>query len=150
MARELLRRRRACADETCSNPPSPKPARMSRTILDTPRRTKLLADARAYAGKMPRKQLFRIHNVAERTGYHILKQGNMRRGPGVHNQGRKRILPDHQCAAIKAVEDANFAFASSSHAAVARTIGLTEESEHTIQQNMTDFDMKTYRALQKK
>ncbi|KAF7502474.1 hypothetical protein GJ744_005673 [Endocarpon pusillum] len=73
---------------------------------------------------MPRKELFKIHNIAERTGYKILKQGSMRRGPGVHNRGRKRILEDHQCAAIEAVEDANFGFASSSHYKVAKDIGL--------------------------
>jgi hypothetical protein len=95
MARQSPCRRRARVNVPCSNPPSPKPARVSRTILDTPRRSKLLADARAYAGKMPRKELFKIYNVAERTGYYILKKGNTRRGPGVYNQGRKRILADY-------------------------------------------------------
>jgi hypothetical protein len=67
MARESPRRRRARADVPCSNPPSPKPARISRTILDTPRRSKLLADARAYVGKMPQKKLFKTHNVEGRA-----------------------------------------------------------------------------------
>jgi hypothetical protein len=95
MARESPRRRRARADVPCSNPPSLKPARISRTILDTPRRLKLLVDARAYVGKMPRKELFKIHNIAERTGYYILKEGNTRHNPKVHNRDRKRILADH-------------------------------------------------------
>jgi hypothetical protein len=95
MVKESPRRRRVCVDVPYSNPPSLKPVRISRTILDTPRRSKLLADARAYAGKMPRKELFKIHNVAERTGYHILKEGNMRRGPEVHNRDRKRILTNY-------------------------------------------------------
>ncbi|KAF7502461.1 hypothetical protein GJ744_011299 [Endocarpon pusillum] len=150
MTTEIPRRRRAAADTICSNPPSPQAPRAPQTILDTPRRTKLLADARAYAGKMPRKELFKIHNIAERTGYKILKQGSMRRGPGVHNRGRKRVLEDHQCAAIEAVEDANFGFASSSHYRVARDIGLAAGSERAIQRNMADFGVGTYRALQKK
>jgi hypothetical protein len=95
MASEVPRRRRARVDVPCSNPPSPQTARISQTILDTPRRSKLLADARAYAGKIPRKELLKIHNIAERTGYKILKEGTARRGPGVHNRGRKRILEDH-------------------------------------------------------
>jgi hypothetical protein len=147
MARESPRRRRARANVSCSNPPSPKPARISRTILDTPRRSKLLADARAYAGKMPRKELFKIHNIAERTGYHILKEGNTRRGPEVHNRGRKRILADHQCAIIEAIEDANFYFAFSSHYKIAKKIGLAEGSERAIQRSIADFGMRTYRVL---
>ncbi len=95
MAREVPSRRRARVGVPCSNPPSPQAARISQTILDTPRRLKLLADARAYADKMPRKELFKIHNIAERTGYKILKEETARRGPGVHNRGRKRILKDH-------------------------------------------------------
>lgn len=99
---------------------------------------------------MPRKELFKIHNVAERTGYHIPKEGNTRRGPGVHNRGRKRILADHQCAAIEAIEDADFYFASSSHYKVAKKICLAEGSKRAIQRNMADFGVGTYRALQKK
>jgi hypothetical protein len=150
MARELPRRRRARVDIPCSNPPSPQATRISQTILDTPRRSRLLADARAYAGKLPRKELFKLHDIAERTGYKILKAGTARRGPGIHNRGRKRILEDHQCAAIEAVEDANFFFASSSHCKVAEHIGLANGSERAIQRNMADFRVGTYRAIQKK
>jgi hypothetical protein len=99
---------------------------------------------------MPRKELLKIHNIAKRTGYKILKEGNARRGPEVHNRGRKRILDDHQCAAIKAVEDANFYFASSSHYRVAKQIGLADGSERAIQRNMANFGVGTYRVLQKK
>lgn len=150
MAIELRRRRRAPADSVCSNPPSPQAPRAPQTILDTPRRSKLLADARAYAGKMPRKELFKTHNVAQRTGYKILKEGTARRGSGVHNRGRKRVLKDHECAAIEAVEDANFLFASSSHYRIAKNIGVAKGSERAIQRNMADFDVGTYRAIQKK
>ncbi|KAF7506072.1 hypothetical protein GJ744_012319 [Endocarpon pusillum] len=95
---------------------------------------------------MPRKELFKIHNVAERTGYQILKEGTMRRGPGVHNRGRKRILEDHQCAAIEAVEDANFSFAALSYYSIAKDISLANGSECAIQRNMADFSVRTYRA----
>ena len=132
MATEIPRRRRAPANSVCSNPPSPQAPRAPQTILDTPRRTKLLADARAYADKMPRKELFKIHNVVQRTGYKILKQGTMYRGPGVHNRGRKRILKDYQCTVIEAVEDVNFFFVSSSHYRITRNINLTIRSERVI------------------
>ena len=74
MTTELPRRRRAKANLVCSNPPSPQPTRTAQTILDTPRRTKLLTDAKAYAGKITRKELFKRHSIAERTGYKILKE----------------------------------------------------------------------------
>jgi hypothetical protein len=150
MAREVPRRRRARVGVPCANPPSPQAARVPQTVLDTPRRSRLLAEARAYAGKMPRKELFKLHNIAKSTGYKVLKQGTERRGPGVHNRGRKRVLTDHECAAIEAVEDANFYFTSSSHYRVAKGISLVNGSERAIQRNMADFDVGTYRALQKK
>ncbi|ERF71210.1 hypothetical protein EPUS_07893 [Endocarpon pusillum Z07020] len=53
MARELPRRRRAPADGVYSNPPSPQAPRAPQTMLDTPRRARLLADARLTAGKLP-------------------------------------------------------------------------------------------------
>jgi hypothetical protein len=132
MAREVPRRRRARVNVPCSKPPSPQAARVPQTVLDTPLRSRLLADARAYAGKMPRKELFKLHNIAKSTGYKVLKQGTERRGLGVHNRDRKRVLTDYKCAAIKAVEDANFYFASSSHYRVAKGIGLVNGLERAI------------------
>jgi transposase len=108
----------------CLNPLSLQAARVPQTVLDTPRRSRLLVDARAYAGKMPRKELFKLYNIAKSTGYKVLKQGTERRGSGVYNRGRKRVLTDHKCAAIKAVEDANFYFVSLSHYRVAKGISL--------------------------
>ncbi|KAF7508186.1 hypothetical protein GJ744_009483 [Endocarpon pusillum] len=119
-------------------------------MLDTPRRARLLADARHTAGKLPRTQLFKIHNVSNRTGYRIIKEGTTRRSERVHNRGRKPVLAPHQCEAIEAVEDANLGFASSSHFKVAQTIGLANGSERAIQRNIADFGVGTYRALQKK
>ena len=74
----------------------------------------------------------------------------MYRGPGVHSRGRKRILEDHQCAAIEAVEDMNFYFASSSYYKMAEQIGLANGSERAIQRNITNFGVGTYRVMQKK
>ncbi|KAF7503658.1 hypothetical protein GJ744_003387 [Endocarpon pusillum] len=98
-------------------------------MLDTPRRARLLADARHTAGKLPRTQLFKIRNVAKRTGYRILKEGTTRHSEKVHNRGRKRVLAPHECEAIEAIEDASFGFASSSHFKVAQTISLANGSE---------------------
>jgi hypothetical protein len=80
-------RRRVCRKTPISDPPSPAPPRRSKTILDTPRRTRLIADAKATAGNLPRTQLFKIHNVANRTGYRILKEGTPRRSSRIHNRG---------------------------------------------------------------
>jgi hypothetical protein len=66
------------------------------------------------------------------TGDKILEEETARRGPKVHNRGRKRVLKNHECAAIEAVEDANFFFASSSHCRVAEHIGLANGSERAI------------------
>lgn len=90
------------------NPPSPAPVRISKTILATPRRTRLIADAKATAGNLPRTQVFKIHSVANRTGYRILKEGTARRSERLHNRDRKRVLSPYKCVAIEALEDANF------------------------------------------
>ena len=150
MARELPRRRRAPADGVCSNPPSPQAPRAPQTMLDTPRRARLLADARLTAGKLPRTQLFKIHNVANRTGYRVIKEGTARRSERVHNRDRKPVLTPYQCEAIETVEDTNFGFASSSHFKVAQTIGLAKGSERVIQRNMANSGVGIYRILQKK
>ncbi|KAF7508063.1 hypothetical protein GJ744_009645 [Endocarpon pusillum] len=115
-------------------------------MLDTPRRARLLADARHTAGKLPRTQLFKIHNVAKRNSYRTLKKGTARRSEKVHNRGRKRVLAPHECEAIEAVKDANFGFALLSHFKVAQTISLANGFERAIQQNMKHFDVRTYMA----
>ncbi|KAF7501995.1 hypothetical protein GJ744_001009, partial [Endocarpon pusillum] len=101
-------------------------------------------------GKLPRTQLFKIHNVANRTGYRIIKERTARRSERIHNRGRKPVLAPHECEAIEAVEDVNFGFASSSHFKVAQTISLANGSERAIQRNMKDFGVGTYMAVQKK
>jgi hypothetical protein len=68
-----------------SNPPSLQAARVPQTVLDTLRRSRLLIDARAYTDKIPRKELFKLYNIAKSTGYKVLKQGTKCRGLGVYN-----------------------------------------------------------------
>jgi transposase len=116
----------------CLNPPSLQAARVLQTILNTPRRSQLLVDVRAYTGKIPQKELFKLFNIAKSTGYKVLKQGTERRGLEVYNRGRKQVLTNHKCAAIKAVEDANFYFVSSSHYRVVKGIGLVNGLECVI------------------
>jgi hypothetical protein len=117
-------------------------------MLDTPRRARLLADARHTAGKLPRTELFKIHNIPKSTGYQIIKEATVRRSKRIHNRGRKRVFAPYEYEAIKAVEDANFGFALSSHLKVARTISITNGCERAIQQNMKDFGVGTYMAAQ--
>jgi hypothetical protein len=129
--------------------PSTAP-RESNTIVDTPRRVRLLCDAHTTAGKLPRQKLFEAHGIPKSTGYQILKSESARRGDGVHNRGRKRVLALYECEAIETVEDASFYNGTSSHYAVASVIGVANGSERAIQRNMTDFGVGTYRAQQKK
>jgi hypothetical protein len=74
MARTQPDKRRVCRKTPLSNLPSPAPLRISKTILATPRRTRLVADAKATAGNLPRTQVFKIHNVANRTAIEYLKK----------------------------------------------------------------------------
>ena len=128
-------------------PASPKPPKR---IVDTVRRTRLLRDAKLTAGKITRKELFKSHGIPERTGRRILRENTSRRSEKLSNRGRKRLLEPHHLQAIETVEDSNFRMASSSHYAVARVIGITQASERTIQRNMAEFGVGTYRAAQTK
>ena len=132
MSSEQGNRRRVCRKSYSIDPPSPAAPRTLKTILDTPRRARLLADARHTAGKLPRTELFKIHNVSETTGYRIIKEGTVRRSQKVHNRGRKQVLAPYECEAIETVEDVNFGFTSSSHFKVTKTIDIANDSERVI------------------
>ena len=95
-------RRRVCRKSHSIDPPSPAASRTPKTMVDTPRRARLLADARHTAGKLSRTKLFKIHNIANRTGYRILKEGTVHCSEKVHNRGRKKILTPYECEAIEA------------------------------------------------
>jgi hypothetical protein len=123
---------------------SPKASRVSKSILDTPRRVRLLRDAKATTGKLPRTELFRQHNIAPATGYRILRSNSARRSDGVHKRGRKPILAPFERDAIETVENASFRMASSSHNAAAASIGLAHGSERLIQRNMREHGVETY------
>jgi hypothetical protein len=73
MAKTRKTTRKTCRQPDSSISMSPSSPRKSKTIVDTPRRVKLIRDAQATADKLPRKQLFRIYNIAKATGYQILK-----------------------------------------------------------------------------
>jgi hypothetical protein len=119
-------------------------------MVDTPRRVRLLADAQATAGNLPRKELFKLHGIAKSTGYHILKSKTARRSERIHNRGRKKILAPFECDAIEAVENATFRFRTASHLANASAIGLAKGSKRAIQRNMAEHNVGTYNAKQKK
>jgi hypothetical protein len=112
---------------------SPKAPRQSNTIVDTPRRIRLLCDAQATAGKMTRKEHFKAHNIAEATGYQILKSKIARRSERIHNRGRKAVLTLYECDAIETVENVLFRFRASTYLAVVSLFSLANRSEHAIQ-----------------
>jgi DDE superfamily endonuclease len=129
---------------------TPASPRKAQTIVDTPRRTRLICAAEATAGKLPRKQLFQAHGVSESTGYRILKSNSTRRGDGVHKRGRKPALSQFEREAIETVEDSSFRFGTARHYTVASALGLADASERAIQRNMAKHGVGTYMAQQKK
>jgi hypothetical protein len=124
--------------------------RKAKTIVDTPRRVRLLTAAQSTAGKMTRKELFKLHGIGQTTGYQILKTKMARRSGRIHNRGRKKVLAPHECDAIEAIENATFRFGTASHYANASAIGLGHGSERAIQRNMAEHGVGTYVAKQKK
>jgi hypothetical protein len=119
-------------------------------MIDTPRCVQLLADTQATAGKMTRKELFKLHSIVKTTGYQILKEKSARCSERIYDRGRKRVLAPFECEAIKAVENANFRFGTTSHFANASAIGLAKGSERVIQRNIAEFGVETYITQQKK
>jgi hypothetical protein len=82
---------------------------------------------------MTRKELFKLHNISQATGYEILKSKMARQSERIHNCGRKKVLAPFECEAIEAVENVNFRFGTTSYLANARAIGLANGSERAIQ-----------------
>jgi hypothetical protein len=129
---------------------SPKAPRQSNTIGHTPRRIRLLCDAQATAGKMTRKELFKAQNIAEATGYRILKSKIARRSERIYNRGRKAALTPYERDAIDTVENASFRFRVSTHLAVVSLFGLANRSERAIQQNIAEHGVGICIAQRKK
>ncbi|ERF73321.1 hypothetical protein EPUS_03154 [Endocarpon pusillum Z07020] len=150
MARTNKTTRRTCRQVNSSVSITPTSPRRSQTIVDTPRRTRLICAAESTAGKLPRKELFKAYGVSESTGYRLLKSKSTRRSERIHNRGRKRVLAPYQCDAIETVENASFQFAATSHYAIARAIGLDNGSERAIRRNMAEYGVGTFMAQQKK
>jgi hypothetical protein len=99
---------------------------------------------------MTRKELFKLHNISQATGYEILKSKMTRWSEQIHNRGRKKVLAPFKCEAIEAVKNANFHFGTASHLANARAIDLANGSKRAIQRNMAEYDVRTYVVKQKK
>ena len=129
---------------------SPCAPRTHNAPVDTPRRQRLLRDAKAYAGRIPRTTLFEVLDIPKATGYRILKSQDPRRSERLHYRGRKSILAPYQRAAIETVEDSNFRFTASNHAVVVRAIDISYGSDRAIQRNMSEYEIGTYRAVQKR
>jgi hypothetical protein len=143
MARTRKIERRTCRKPHSSISVPPSSPRKRQSIVDTPRRVRLLRDAEATAGKLPRTQLFKAYNVSDSTGYRILKSKSPRRSDRIHNRGRKSVLAPYERETIETVEDSSFRAGTVSHYAVARSIGLANGSERAIQRNMAEHGVGT-------
>src|SRR5271163_2105612 len=146
MATKVSKPRAYCRERQNSyslSPISPKPPKR---IVDTPRRTRLLRDAKHTAGKIARTELFKLHAIPARTGYRILRKGTERRSQTLSNRGRKRLLQPHRLEAFEAVEDSSFRFASSTHYAVACSIeGIWRSIKQRIKGRGIFFDKSELR-----
>jgi hypothetical protein len=130
--------------------PSSSPAPPG-TMPDTPHRARLLDLDNKFRGKVPKKDIFRASNIAsEATGYRILRSRSARRPDGAKNRGAKRKVPPHMADAIETVEDSSFLWGTAPHLHVARSLGVKDASERTIQRSMADHGVKTYVAAQAK
>jgi hypothetical protein len=77
------------------------------------------------------KELSRLHSVPKATSYRILKSNDARRSQKIHNQGQKRVFPNHHCDATEVAEDSNSNLATSAHHKIARHIGLADNVSET-------------------
>jgi hypothetical protein len=103
MVTKVCKPRAYCRARQNSYSLSPISPKSPKRIVDTPRRTRLLRDAKHTAGKIPRTELFKQHGIPTRTGYRI------RRSQPLSNRGRKRLLQPQNLEAIETVENSSFA-----------------------------------------
>ena len=73
MARTHKTDRRTCCIPDPGVNLSPKSPRKAKTMVDTLWCVQLLDNAHSTVGKMTRKELFKLHDIAEATGYRIFK-----------------------------------------------------------------------------
>ena len=132
MDSEQGNRRRVCRKSHSIDPSSPTVSRTSKTIVDTSYRTHLLTDVRYTVDKLSRMQLFKIHNIVNRTGYRILIKETVRYSKKVYNRDRKRILTLYEYEIIKTIKDVNFNFIFFSYFKITNIINIINNFECTI------------------
>jgi hypothetical protein len=115
MARTRKTTRRNCrhADSSISLP-SASP-RETNTIVDIPRRVRLLCAADSTVGKLPRKKLFEAYGISKSTAYRIINSELARRSDSVYKRGRKPILASYERDAVEAIKNSCFCFITSFH-----------------------------------
>ena len=85
MAKVNKTSRKTCRKVDPSISLTPSSPRRRQTIIDTPRRTRLIRDAELTAGKWPWRELFKAHDVAEAADYQIIKLNSTHRSQYIHN-----------------------------------------------------------------
>ena len=85
MDSERGNRRHVCRKSYSIDPPSPATSRTSKTMFDTLYRTRLFTDVHYTADKLPRTELFKIHNVSKITDYRIIQEGTVCCNQKVYN-----------------------------------------------------------------
>lgn len=141
--------RKRCRDTTKSLPDGNLPLRKKRSIIDTPRKNRIIEDIETLQGQVTQNEIFRRHGVSTRSGQRIIASGDVRSAQG-HRCKRKRLLSAQDLATIETFENASFQHGTQRHFTVAQHLGFTEPSERTVQRLMAEYGVGTYTAAQRK
>jgi hypothetical protein len=107
--------------------------RETNTIINVPRRVRLLCAADSIAGKLPQKKLFKAYNLSKSTAYRNLNSESARYGDSVYKRGRKLILISYKYDAVETVENNYFSFTASFYYINISALSLANSFKYAIQ-----------------
>jgi hypothetical protein len=121
------------------------------TMPDTPHRARLLDLHHKFDARCQNQTSFGPSTLnSDSTGYRILRLRSARRSDRSKNRGIERKVLPHIADAIEIVEDSFSTWGTTPYVHVARSLGIIESSERTVQRSMADHGVKTYVAAQAK
>lgn len=130
--------RKRCRTAGVTLPESDLPPRKKRTVIDSPRKARILADIESLQGQVSQQEIFRRHGVSPSAGARILASNDARVSKG-HAKPRKRLLSGQDLAAIETFENASSHDATPGHFRAAQHLGITQASKRTIQRRMAEY-----------
>lgn len=130
--------RKRCRTAGVTLPESDLPPRKKSTIIDSPRRARILADIESLQGQVSQQEIFRRHGVSQRSGQRIVASNDARACNGRSNP-RKRLLSGQDLAAIETFENASSHDGTPGHFRAAQHLGITQASKRTVQRRMAEY-----------